>query len=166
MAKQNIVTDFGKAIYPSITEVDDKGQFPTGKFKTYLELTPESMATFKATVEKIAKGETFKVKNPKMPFKTVTFKDGSTTEVVVATSKFKPIIVDGLKKPLKDGTSIGGGSIIRIAVEPYNYDKGLSLRLKKVQVKELITYGGADEFDEIEDGFTDDSSDDGDDLDI
>jgi hypothetical protein len=90
-----------------------------------------------------------------MPFKTL--KDGR--EVIAATSAFKPLAFDARKQPIADDVDIGGGSTGRIAVEVYNYDKGLSLRLKKVQVIDLKSWGGADEFDDVDDGFdaTDDA---------
>lgn len=162
MAKQNMVTAFGKAVYPKITEPDTHGDFADGKYKTYLELDPKDLATFKRDLSAWVKGQKFKVKDPKMPFKTL--KDGR--EVLGASSKYAPVVGDRFKKPLEDGVRIGGGSTIRLAVEPYNYDKGVSLRLKKVQVLELVSAGGLDEFDDVDDGFDNGGDEPNDDLDI
>lgn len=149
MAKQNIVTPIGTFVYPKISQPDTQGEFADNKYKTYLELDAQDMTSFKSQIAAIAKAETFKVKQPKMPFKTL--KDGR--EVINATSAFKPLAFDARKQPIPEDAVIGGGSTGRIAVEVYNYDKGLSLRLKKVQVIDLKSWGGADEFDEVDDGF-------------
>mgnify|MGYP004602787429 CR=1 FL=1 len=66
----------------------------------------------------------------------------------------KPGIVDAKKKPIN--VNIGGGSIIKVAFEPVPYynaaaGSGVSLRLKAVQVIELVEYAGGDYgFDEEE----------------
>jgi hypothetical protein len=149
MAKQNLVSPIGTFVHPKISQPDTQGEFADNKYKTYLALDAQDMASFKSQLDAIAKAETFKVKQPKMPFKTLT--DGR--EVIRATSAFKPLAFDARKQPIREDAVIGGGSTGRISVEVYNYDKGLSLRLKKVQVIDLKSWGGADEFDEVDDGF-------------
>ena len=71
----------------------------------------------------------------------------------------RPIVVDAKRKPLDSDTAIGNGSIIKVAYEPISYmmastkQVGVSLRLKGVQVIDLVEYGGgASMFDE-EDGY-------------
>lgn len=88
----------------------------------------------------------------------------------------RPALFDSKGQRLPDGTKIGGGSTVKVAVELYPYynakDKtyGVALWLSAVQVIDLKTWGGASAesfgFEE-EDGFTADSfpADEGDDED-
>jgi len=71
----------------------------------------------------------------------------------------KPIVVDAKRKPLDKDTPVGNGSIIKVAYMPIPYmmastkQVGVSLRMKGVQVIDLVEFGGgASMFDE-EDGF-------------
>ena len=72
----------------------------------------------------------------------------------------KPIVVDAKRNPMDSNNLIGNGSIVKVAFEPIPYvmastkQVGVSLRLKGVQVIELVEYGngGASMFDE-EEGF-------------
>jgi translation elongation factor EF-Ts len=75
------------------------------------------------------------------------------------TFNMNPIVVDSKRNPLTKDTLIGNGSVIKVAVEPAPYmmqstkSVGVSLRLKAVQVIDLVQYSaGANIFDE-EDGF-------------
>ena len=71
----------------------------------------------------------------------------------------KVSVVDAKKQPLDPATAVGNGSLVKVAVEPFPYmmqstkQVGVSLRLKAVQVIDLVEYGNvADAFDE-EDGY-------------
>ena len=83
----------------------------------------------------------------------VQARDGSTYNQ-------KPIVVDAKRNPMpNDNTNVGNGSLIKVAYEPIPYmmastkQVGVSLRLKGVQILELVEYGnGASMFDE-EDGY-------------
>ena len=82
----------------------------------------------------------------------VQARDGSTYEQ-------KPIVVDAKRTPMSADTNVGNGSVIKAAYEPIPYmmastkQVGVSLRLKGVQILELVEYGnGASMFDE-EDGY-------------
>jgi hypothetical protein len=83
----------------------------------------------------------------------VQARDGSTYSQ-------KPIVVDAKRTPMDRDTAIGNGSLIKVAYEPIPYvmastkQVGVSLRLKGVQVIELVEYGnsGNSMFDE-EDGY-------------
>jgi len=80
-------------------------------------------------------------------------KDGSYYEQ-------KPAVLDAKKQPLPEGMLIGNGSRVKVAFEPFPYvmqatkKVGVSLRLKAVQVLDLVEYGNnsTSVFDE-EDGF-------------
>lgn len=83
----------------------------------------------------------------------VQTRDGSVYEQ-------KPIVVDAKRKPMDTDVGIGNGSVIKVAYEPIPYmmastkQVGVSLRLKGVQVIDLVEYGsgGSSMFDE-EDGY-------------
>ena len=84
----------------------------------------------------------------------VNTRDGRTFEQKVA-------VVDAKRTPMTDEIAVGNGSDVKVAFEPMPYmvsgtkKVGVSLRLKAVQVIELVEYGSpaASVFDE-EDGFT------------
>lgn len=83
----------------------------------------------------------------------VQTKDGRTYEQ-------EPVVLDSKKKPLGKDMLIGNGSRVKVAFEPIPYvmqstkKVGVSLRLKAVQVIDLVEYGNSatSVFDE-EDGF-------------
>lgn len=60
----------------------------------------------------------------------------------------KPIVVDAKRAPMDSDNLIGNGSVVKVAYEPIPYvmastkQVGVSLRLKGVQVLELVEYGG------------------------
>ncbi len=149
MAKNPIITTpFGVANYPHLTKPDTEGKFATGKYSTKLNLSKEDMAKFKAEFTK-AVGSI--PKGYKVPWGE---KDGQ--EYLTAKSQFKPII-EVENGSLEEGQYIGGGSKIKLACEIYDYDKGFTLRLKAVKVKELVSGGGGyfrDEDDSEEEGET------------
>lgn len=72
----------------------------------------------------------------------------------------KPIVVDAKRTPMDGSTLIGNGSTVKVAIEAFPYmmpatkTVGVSLRMKGVQVIDLVPYGAsaASIFDE-EDGF-------------
>lgn len=83
----------------------------------------------------------------------ITARDGKTYTRTVA-------VVDAKRNPLDKSTLIGNGSTVKVAFEAAPYylatDKvaGLSLRLKAVQVLELVSYSkGTDAFFDEEEGF-------------
>jgi len=70
------------------------------------------------------------------------------------------MVVDAKKTPLDGSTLIGNGSVVKIAVEPFAYmmpatkTVGVTLRLKAVQVIDIVEYGNnAASIFEEEDGF-------------
>jgi hypothetical protein len=72
----------------------------------------------------------------------------------------KPMVVDAKKTPLDGSTLIGNGSVVKVAVEPFPYmmpatkTVGVTLRLKAVQVIDIVEYGNnAASIFEEEDGF-------------
>ena len=63
------------------------------------------------------------------------------------TYEQKPIVVDAKRTPIDKDTAIGNGSVIKVAYEPIPYlmastkQVGVSLRMKGVQVIDLVEYG-------------------------
>lgn len=81
----------------------------------------------------------------------VTKRDGSPRQA--------PDIIDAAKN-VWNGALIGNGSVVNVKYQPYEYTvrgkKGKSADLVKVQVVELVPYGGGkdDGFDVVEGGYT------------
>lgn len=71
----------------------------------------------------------------------------------------KPIVVDAKRNPMDIDTLIGNGSKIKVAFEPYPYvmastkQVGVSLRLKGVQVIDLVEYANTGSMFDEEEGF-------------
>lgn len=146
-----IKTPFGVAVYPSLHKLDTEGQYPTNKYKTDLLLSKEDFAKFKAEFKEKIKGEKFKTKTPKMPFK--TDKDGN--ELVRFKSKYMPLGFDIRNKqfPTDNPVDVGGGSTIRVMATIFNYDDGISLQINQYQVKELKQWNRESAFDAEDDGY-------------
>lgn len=83
----------------------------------------------------------------------ITSRDGRTYEQ-------KPAVVDAKRTPMDGSQLVGNGSLVKVAVEPMSYmmqstkQIGVTLRLKAVQIINLVEYGNTvtSIFDE-EDGF-------------
>ncbi len=71
----------------------------------------------------------------------------------------KVFVYDSKKNLLPSNIAVGNGSVIKVAVEPFPYvmqstkQVGVSLRLKGVQVIELVEYGAPSSMFDEEDGF-------------
>ena len=160
MSKPLILTSpKGRAIFPHLTEPDTKFK-PEGEYHVKLECN-------KADCEKIVKQikdlVALKVKeehtknfNVKIKYATLPFE--LEDDKVVFNFKMKasgtrrdnnkhftqqPVLVDAELKPLGQDVQIWGDSILRITFEPHSYSMpvglGCTLRLKTVQVLELVT---------------------------
>lgn len=150
--KLQFTTPIGVARFPHITRPDVGGEYSDGKYKVELILEPSEIVDLKKQLAAYAKDIGVTNKNYKLPFKE---KEGM--ETLVMKSALKPLVTDTKRNKIGDDIAVGAGSRIRCIVEAFNYDKGLALRLKAVQVVELVeagTYGLLAQFDEIEDGFT------------
>ena len=167
------VTPLGVAVYPHLLKADYEYK-PDGEYKTKLRLDPNAslrsakgedlgtMADFleaqgAASVEKAKAENNGKIKPADLPYE----EDEETGELLVNFKlkakvtptngeEFtqKPAIFDSKGTPFT-GERIWGGSKIKIAFEcvPF-YTKligaGITLRLKAVQIVELVETGGAD----------------------
>jgi predicted transcriptional regulator len=138
MAKKIIVTTaYGTAAYPYITKPDTFGRFADNKYKTKLILDDVAFEKFKAeftnAVGSIPKGY-------KLPWTT----NDEGQHVLTAKSKFLPKVnLPADEDELDENEYIASGSKIKMACEVYDYDKGFSLQLLEVRVKDLVRGSGS-----------------------
>ena len=137
----------GKAIHPWVTNADI--QFDSeGKYHTKLECKQNECAKIiKAINDEI---ETkVKAQQELDPNKKITYANKPyviTTEgncIFNFKTKFKPVLLDNKMNALADEVNVFGDSVLRITFELFGYNMpvgiGCSLRMKTVQVIELVT---------------------------
>lgn len=179
---KTFTSPFGKAIYPHLTKCDVRFK-PEGEFKVDLELgeAPANnllkiLKEYQAKAVSNAKDKTGKdkIKVASLPYKKeddkyifkFKMKASGTNGKTGETFKQRPALFDSELKPINpEDTNIWGGSILRVSFQPFPWftpalGAGVSLRLKSVQVKELVEGGGqtaeASGFDKV-DGYTNDN---------
>ena len=149
----------GRAIFPHLTEPDIKFK-PEGEYHVKLECNKsDSVAIIKEIKGLIAKKvQEEHNKNPNVKIKYAPQPFEEEGENVIFNFKMKasgtrrdnnkhftqqPVLVDAELKPLGQDVQIWGDSILRITFEPRAYSMpvglGCTLRLKTVQVLELVT---------------------------
>jgi hypothetical protein len=180
---QIITTPAGIAKYPRIHQPDTKFK-AEGEYSIKLVLSKKDAAPFVAKLKEIhAEAYQDELKNKKkktlkqapFPWKNEVNDEGTETGNVEFKAALKakvtpkkgdpfeqrPAILDAHRKPITS-VKVGGGSKVKLAVEvnPWFTDAlgfGIQLRLKAVQVLDLVEYtggGDASGFFEDEDGFT------------
>lgn len=162
--KPRYTTPAGIAQYPWLNKPDTKFN-PDGEYKTNLEVPAEEaqkLVTFLdeqfaqavAQAKKENPGKKIKEGTPgyevneetgKVTFKfktkaKVTTKSGDTFDQKVA-------LFDAKGKPITNAPNIGGGSKVKVSFEINSYytaiaGAGLSLRVKAVQILDLVEFGG------------------------
>ena len=173
----------GKARWAKVFEADTR-YVPEGEYSIQVVLPETEAAEVCEQLDKMAEAKLAEVvkENPKLtnvlstrqPFEMDTDEAGTPTGDLVFKSKMKarvksrdgrvyeqkPMVVDAKKTPMDGNTLIGNGSTVKIAVEPIPYmmqatkTVGVTLRLKAVQVIDLVEYGNnAASIFEEEDGF-------------
>jgi len=162
MANDNVkgVTQLGKAIYPHLNKADVRFQ-KEGVYKVTLELAPDNAKELLKHIDDGVKqahkeSNSKSTKTANLPYKTnedgnleVNFKckaSGITKTGQAWTQK--PKVFDSKGTPLAKGILVWGGTTMKVAYEviPYSNNmlgSGVSLRLKAVQVHELVSGGGA-----------------------
>lgn len=173
----------GKARWAKVFEADTR-YVPEGEYSIQVVLpeaeATEVCEQFNSMIE--AKRAEAVKDNPKLtnvlsthqPFEMDTDEAGTPTGDIVFKAKMKarvkskdgkvyeqkPMVVDAKKTPLDGSTLIGNGSVVKVAVEPFPYmmpatkTVGVTLRLKALQVIEIVEYGNnAASIFEEEDGF-------------
>ena len=163
----------GEAIYPHLMKPDVRFN-ELGEYKVTLKLDKrdasqmvkdidQAIEDSLAKAQKDNKGKT--VKSAPKPYKEESgnvffkFKMKASGVNKKTQEKFtqRPQLLDSKKNPIAPSTSIWGGSIMKIAYEPFPYftpmlGAGVSLRLKAVQVIKLVEGKSNNVFKE-EDGF-------------
>lgn len=158
-------TPAGIAQYPYLTKPDTKFN-PDGEYKLKLEIADpsgvQSVVTFldEQHVAAVAKAKKEnpgkKIKEGSVPYEidddsgkvTVSFKlKAKVTPKNGDPFEQRPAIFDAKGKPIQGEAKIGGGSKVKVAYELVPYytaiaGAGVSLRLKAVQVIDLVEYSG------------------------
>ena len=165
-------TSFGKAIYPHLTKADYKFkseglyhvnlELPEGDAKSEVSIINETIKMI--VVDQHKKNGNKDVKRAPLPYET---KDGKTIfkfkmKASGVNSKTKqsftqkPSLYDNKLNEFPQDKTIWGDSIIRVSYEPHGYytdfaGAGCTLRLKSVQVKDLVEgSNGASGFSPVE----------------
>lgn len=156
------VTPTGTAQYPWLTKPDTKFN-ADGTYSVALTFRDDDGTfttlinrEFEASVEKAKEqNQGKKIKNADLPI--TENEDGSITLKFKLNAKVtpkngepfeqKPALFDAKGKPLASDTKIGGGSKMKVAFECSPFftsliGAGISLRLKAVQLIELVEYSG------------------------
>ena len=173
----------GNALWAKVFEPDTR-YVPEGEYSIQVVLPETEAAEVCEQLENMAQAKLAEVvkEQPKLknvlstrtPFEDETDETGNPTGNVLFKTKMKariksrdgrvyeqkPAVVDAKRTPLDGSQLIGNGSLVKVAVEPVPYmmqstkQVGVTLRLKAVQIINLVEYGNTTSsiFDE-EDGF-------------
>jgi len=160
---KTITTPVGTAFYPRIDTPDTKFN-PDGVYSCKLHLTEGEFNAFKLEVDAVVKRayeEMCKEKNksslPIANSAPVRVKDGNYEIYAKQVARkdtrkglleFRVTVFDAKGTRLEDIPPVGSGSRLKMAVEIYPYFTdlngfGYSLRLKAIQILELVEYGGS-----------------------
>lgn len=115
------VTEVMTARYPKLSEPDTKGEYADGKYKTEATADEDYTECFQEAIQAVADTYFAGKKNVHLPWKET--KEG-TIAFSFKSPKKKPQLTDSKGKALKQGTSIRGGSSIRIAGVIAAWEKG------------------------------------------
>ena len=159
MSKVKYITPPGIAGYPWLQPGRPDTAFDTeGKYKTNLRMSPKDAAPLMSIIDKLRNEEFAAKDNVRVPFD----KDEETGDVIFKIqSRFQPKYVDAKGNPIPEPLVplMYSGSTLRLSGLAENYtngaNKGISLRLKAVQVIDPVSNGGdsAGDFDAVE-GFS------------
>jgi len=173
----------GNALWAKVFEPDTR-YVPEGEYSIQVVVPETEAAEVCEQLENMAQAKLAEVvkEQPKLknvlstrtPFEDETDEAGNPTGNVLFKTKMKariksrdgrvyeqkPAVVDAKRTPLDGSQLIGNGSLVKVAVEPVPYmmqstkQVGVTLRLKAVQIINLVEYGNTTSsiFDE-EDGF-------------
>ena len=152
------VTEVGKAIYPHLNKPDTRFQ-KEGVYKVTLELSPNNAKNLLKHIDDglaLANKDSKSNKTAQLPYKTdengnMQFNFKCKASGVSKTGQNweqKPKVFDSKGTPISKDILVWGGTTMKVAYEiiPYSNNmlgSGVSLRLKAVQVHELVSGGGA-----------------------
>jgi hypothetical protein len=169
-----MVTPIGEAVYPRLLKPDTKFN-EAGEYKVTLKIKKQDAVTILsdldkylndslATFEKEAKGK--KLKLAPKPYSVegdfflvkMKMKASGINKKTKQLFTQRPIVVDAKKNPVPLDTYIDSGSKCKCVFDaiPYNSPMtgaGITLRLKMVQVIELVTRAKVDHLLKEEDGY-------------
>jgi len=160
---QTYTSPFGKAIYPHLSKKDVRFK-PEGEYKVNLSLKDTQaqdliklVKQYQHKAVKLAEEKTTKkIKLASLPHESddegnVIFKFKMKASGVNSktgdTFNQRPALFDNELKPISPDITIWGGSILRVSFQPFPWytpalGAGVSLRLKSVQVKDLVEGSG------------------------
>tara|TARA_R100001460_G_scaffold23704_1_gene47670 strand:+ start:1168 stop:1815 length:648 start_codon:yes stop_codon:yes gene_type:complete len=160
---QTYTSPFGKAIYPHLSKKDVRFK-PEGEYKVNLSLKDTQaqdliklVKQYQHKAVKLAEEKTTKkIKLASLPHESddegnVIFKFKMKASGVNSktgdTFNQRPALFDNELKPISPDITIWGGSILRVSFQPFPWytpalGAGVSLRLKSVQVKDLVEGNG------------------------
>ena len=160
---QTYTSPFGKAIYPHLSKKDVRFK-PEGEYKVNLSLKDTQaqdliklVKQYQHKAVKLAEEKTTKkIKLASLPHESddegnVIFKFKMKASGVNSktgdTFNQRPALFDNELKPISPDITIWGGSILRVSYQPFPWytpalGAGVSLRLKSVQVKDLVEGNG------------------------
>jgi hypothetical protein len=171
---KTMVTPIGEAVYPRLLKPDTKFN-EAGEYKVTLKIKKQDAVTILsdldkylndslATFEKEAKGK--KLKLAPKPYSVegdfflvkMKMKASGINKKTKQLFTQRPIVVDAKKNPVPLDTFIDSGSKCKCVFDaiPYNSPMtgaGITLRLKMVQVIELVTRAKVDHLLKEEDGY-------------
>jgi len=170
---KSFTSPFGIALYPWLSKADVRYK-PEGEFKVDLEISTtdaQGMITqINSFMDKAVKEAEEKLnkkgikKSSHVPYKTeqgktvfkFKMKASGKNQKTGDSFKQRPALFDNECNPINPDTTIWGGSVVRINYIPHTYytpalGAGVTLRLKAVQVKDLVEGGKADaKFDKVD----------------
>lgn len=173
----------GNALWAKVFEPDTR-YVPEGEYSIQVSMPETQAAEVCEQLESMAQAKLSEVvkEQPKLkavlstriPFDLDTDEAGNPTGNILFKTKMKariksrdgrvyeqkPAVVDAKRTPMDGSQLIGNGSLVKVAVEPVPYmmqstkQVGVTLRLKAVQIINLVEYGKtATSIFEEEDGF-------------
>lgn len=173
----------GNALWAKVFEPDTR-YVPEGEYSIQVSVPETQAAEVCEQLENMAQAKLSEVvkEQPKLkavlstrtPFDLDTDEAGNPTGNILFKTKMKarvksrdgrvyeqkPAVVDAKRTPMDGSQLIGNGSLVKVAVEPVPYmmqstkQVGVTLRLKAVQIINLVEYGKtATSIFEEEDGF-------------
>lgn len=141
MAKERIflTTDWLPVHFAAVTtpmKNSYKGEAAKPEYVLVLDPSEDQARMWMAEVKDKIGNVDFKSKKPKLG---VSVREEDDKVLIRATTFYKPDIYDTHNQKLDD-PKIGKGSIVRANVSLNIYDKGVSLTLHQIQVKELVEW--------------------------
>lgn len=167
---------FGKAVYPHLSRADVRFK-AEGEFKVDLEVDGTQAEEMKQMLNSLAEQSVKEaqektgkknIKKAQLPFKDedgktifkFKMKASGTNTKTGDSFKQRPALFDNQLNPINpEEVNIWGGSILRVSYQPSLWftpmlGAGVSLRLKSVQVKDLVEggsqAGSSSDFDKVE----------------